>query len=149
MKRYSDWQARLTTYFNDVSHLPFEWGTHDCSLFVAGAVLAQTGVDIAEPFRGKYTDKTGAAQALRVYGAGTLQRTFNNIFGKSKHVAQAKRGDVVLHAGAVGICCGAFSRFIGSIDESANSIVADGSEDVAGLIAIPTRLCTKAWTVAF
>ena len=149
MHRHSHWELSLSNYFDSVAFKPFKWGFHDCSLFMADAVLAMTGDDVAAPFREKYNSAESAEQALKDYGAGTLTRTLNAIFGKSKHIAQVKRGDVVMYDGAVGICCGTFSRFIGSIDESSNVIVADGSEPVAGLVPIATRLCKRAWTVAF
>lgn len=44
--------------------MPFTWGANDCALFVADAVEAMTGVDIAEDFRG-YSDEAGAFDAIR------------------------------------------------------------------------------------
>ena len=43
---------------------PFRWGQNDCGLFVADFLLAVTGVDYAEPVRGKYIDAVGAIKAF-------------------------------------------------------------------------------------
>lgn len=47
---------------------PFEWGAHDCALFAADAVLAQTGVDPAAPLRGRYSNAVGAGRLVRQLG---------------------------------------------------------------------------------
>jgi len=52
--RCPDWRARLSAYFVAVAARPLVYGTHDCALFVAGAVEAMTGVDPAARWRGRY-----------------------------------------------------------------------------------------------
>lgn len=60
--RRVDWRARLTAYLADAAARPFRPGTHDCALFVAGAIHAMTGHDAAADWRGSYgTLKAGRA----------------------------------------------------------------------------------------
>lgn len=47
---------------------PFAWGTHDCCLWAADAVWAQTGTDHAAEFRGTYETAAGALRALEDAG---------------------------------------------------------------------------------
>jgi hypothetical protein len=66
LERRPFWDTRLLEQFLiERRFMPFKWGENDCALFVADAVEAITGVDIATDFRG-YTDQPGAFQAIRV-----------------------------------------------------------------------------------
>lgn len=67
LHRYFDWQSRLRRYLSSVGG-PIQAGHHDCCLFGAGAILAQTGVDIAAPWRGRYTTMAGGRRILRRAG---------------------------------------------------------------------------------
>lgn len=155
ISRKEHWHLALSNYFDDVAYNRFEYGKFDCCLFVAGAVQAMTGVDLAADYRGNYTDADSATKALQTIGAGSLAKTLTSMFGKPRHVAHAKRGDIVLYhdrddeIGALGICCGTFSRFIGCVDESGNPLPADGEEPAQGLIPVLTRSCSLAWAVPF
>jgi hypothetical protein len=65
MERKNFWDTReLERFLLARAPMPFKWGSNDCALFVADAVLAMTGVDIAADFRG-YVDEPGAFQAIR------------------------------------------------------------------------------------
>lgn len=66
--RLPDWAQRLDALVGQALPRPFEWGTHDCCLWAADAVLAQTGQDPAADLRGTYADAAGAARALRAVG---------------------------------------------------------------------------------
>jgi hypothetical protein len=70
LERKPFWDTReLNDFIWARAFAPFEWGVNDCALFVADAVRAMTGADIAEDFRG-YTDEAGAFAAIaRVTGA--------------------------------------------------------------------------------
>ena len=91
---------------------PFEYGRHDCALFVAGAVLAMTGHDFGAPFRGRYRSAAGAVRALRLHGAGDLPSTMTAALGDPVHPAFAGRGDVVSDGDNVGISMGGFALFV-------------------------------------
>ncbi len=136
--RYQDWEDRLRTYLDRVEWEPFRWGTYDCALFAASCIQAQTGIDPAADFRGRYDDVRGAAQALRDYGQGTLLKTVTHWLGEPGSVHFAKRGDIVMRdARTTGVCVGQFSYFVG---------VEQGRDRLA---ILPTRDCRYAFAVPF
>ncbi len=116
--RFADWESRLGGYLRSCRGVPFAWGSHDCCTFAAGAVLAMTGEDRMEEFRGRYGTARGSVVALRKYGAGTLASTLDGKF-EAIEPGFAQRGDLVLcddgHGGAaLGLCFGDFAICIGS-----------------------------------
>lgn len=68
LTRLPDWQPRLHAWLRAINGRPIEPGRHDCCLFGAGAIEAQTGVDIAAPWRGRYTTMAGGRRVLRKSG---------------------------------------------------------------------------------
>jgi hypothetical protein len=66
--RLRDWQSRLQLCLAERWSLHFAWGSHDCALFGADCVLAQTGYDPAAGLRGTYSDAAGAARVIRDLG---------------------------------------------------------------------------------
>lgn len=132
--RRGDWEAALAHYLAQCEGKPYAYGSHDCALFAAGAVMAMTGTDIAAEFRGKYRSQAGSVRALRTIGAGTLEATID---AKLEPVAVgfAQRGDLVLHEGAVGVSAGRFAVFVGDMDEAPK------------LIRVPRAAWQKAWRV--
>lgn len=65
MTRLWDWQTRLSNYLVSCANTPFKYGKLDCGLFQAGAIEAETGVDVAEGLRGKYTNRKQAFEAIK------------------------------------------------------------------------------------
>lgn len=142
MTRLLDWEDRLSAFIDANRSRSFEWGQWDCILMACSAVEAQTGVDPAAEYRGRYTDKEGAMLALRELGKGTLIRTMNDVFPR-RPVGKARRGDLVMFDGAAGVCMGGQALFVGEerLAEAA------GVRMREGLIAIPRALWTRAWSV--
>ena len=66
--RTPNWKLALIQYVGESARKPFAFGSHDCALFAAGAVLAMTGVDLAAKWRGKYTTLNGGLLALKRAG---------------------------------------------------------------------------------
>ena len=66
MDRFVDWRVRFGAYITSVKNQPFEWGKLDCALFAAGAVKAQTGLDLAVDFRGYRTELGGLRKARKL-----------------------------------------------------------------------------------
>ena len=62
------WSLRLDALIAARMAAPFAWGTHDCCLFAADAVVAQTSEDPAAEFRGMYVDARGAVALLTDLG---------------------------------------------------------------------------------
>lgn len=140
--RLPDWEERLGVYLARVEEEPFAWGTHDCALFAASCVNAQTGVDPAEGIRGTYEDARGAALALREHGQGTLLKTVKEWLGEPIPVPFAKRGDIVMRdtserERALGVCVGRYSYFVGE------------EQGLQRLVPFPTNDCRYAFTVPF
>lgn len=66
--RPHDWEHRLHAFLESEKAKPFAWGTHDCCIFAANWIQALTGVDIAEDFRGKYSDEASCNALLAKLG---------------------------------------------------------------------------------
>jgi hypothetical protein len=99
--RRRDWEARLGSYFQSRSDSPFHYGVHDCCLFVCGAILAMTGIDVAAPFRGAYRSRKEAMQLLCNYaGDSSVQAIVEKVTREYQmprvDTVMAQRGDVVL-----------------------------------------------------
>ena len=65
MRRLPDWRQRLKSYIDDNRSRQFKPGVHDCALFVAGGIEAQTGIDIAKPYRGRYKTEKGGLRKIK------------------------------------------------------------------------------------
>lgn len=65
--RLPDWRPRLRAWLNEMARHsgPLMPGQHDCCLFGAGALEAQTGVDVAARWRGRYTTFRGGLRLMR------------------------------------------------------------------------------------
>lgn len=115
IERLPDWEQRLHDYVAALEGAPFQWGKLDCALFAAGAVLAQTGVDLAAAFRGRYRTAGGSVRALRRFGAGTLEATIAAAL-PAIEPAFARRGDIVMADGIAGVAVGPRALFVGDVD---------------------------------
>lgn len=133
--RKPNWPEILAAKIEAARNTPFSWGTHDCCMFSADVVLAMTGTDYAEEFRGKYTTATGATKALKKYGLGSIENSLTVKFGEPVHPFKAGRGDVVLAdmptGKALGICLGEKAAFAGK----------------DGMVLLPMNLWLCAWRV--
>jgi hypothetical protein len=127
------WSVRLDALIAARMAAPFAWGTHDCCLFAADAVLAQTGVDPAAEFRGMYVDARGAVALLTDLGG--LQAVAARA-GESIPALCAQVGDIGLveHEGRelLAVCAG--------------PVWLVPAEQ--GLTALPIDSATSAWRVA-
>lgn len=91
MTRHNDWPERLAAFIETRRERVFSWGSNDCALFAADAVLEMTGVDLARTLRG-YRSARGAAN--RVAKAGGMRCLAEGL--SEKHSGLAQRGDIVL-----------------------------------------------------
>ncbi len=92
-QRYRDWQSRLQACLAERRQRAFEWGTHDCCLFVCDAVQAMTGHDPAAGLRG-YTTELQAARLIKRLGG--LRAIAAARLGAEIAPALAQVGDVAL-----------------------------------------------------
>jgi hypothetical protein len=145
LTRVQHWDTRaLHEFLLARASAPFAWGAHDCALFAADAIQAMTGVDIAEDFRGKYSDEAGAIAAIgEVCGGSTVADAA--AYCAQKHgLAEwgmpllARRGDLVVVRNGDG------SLIAGLIHLNGRHIVAAGEK---GLLRLPIRNALRAWHV--
>ena len=132
--RVANWDAIGNDYLLSKREAVFEWGVCDCALFAADLVLLITGTDIAADYRGNYSDQVGAGAALREYGEGTLEATFDALF-EAIPVADGARFDLAFSQGSIGIIVGDEALFVGE----------EGG--VSGLVRIARASWDKVWRV--
>lgn len=95
MKRRQDWAARLADFIDGAKREAFAWGDGDCVMgWAARAVEAQTGVDPAAEFRGRYATVAGARRALKKTGAADLLECVAAFLPAYDHPSQAQMGDI-------------------------------------------------------
>lgn len=82
LRRLPDSAERFGRLLVERWTVPFAWGSNDCCLWAADAVLALLGVDPAARIRGTYHDAAGAGLALRRLGAGGLVRMATAVLGQ-------------------------------------------------------------------
>lgn len=130
--RSDNWETNLSEYLACCRETPFEWGAMDCGLFCAGAIIAMTGIDLAADMRGRYSTEFGAAKALHQYGglSGYMDKVAPRV-----DPAFAKRGDVVMREGSLGLCLGTKAVFVGQ------------DEGREGLLSYPMSECEGAWSI--
>jgi hypothetical protein len=92
-QRHHDWPERLAEYIEGRRERPFSWGSNDCCLFFADAVLEMTGTDPAAKWRGY---KSQVAATRRVKKAGGLRAMAKTVGLIEKHPGLAQRGDGVI-----------------------------------------------------
>lgn len=130
--RRNDWPQRLGDYVESRRSAPFEYGTHDCCRFAAGAVIEMTGHDYMAAFN--YRSRLGAERLIRK--AGTLDALVNRTLGEPMHPSQAGRGDVVIadldRGATLGVCLGESCVF---------------AADPAGLAFRPREAMRVAWRI--
>ena len=132
--KQQNWVIELARFIESRRTMPFIWGENDCCLFVADAVQLISGIDPAEPFRGKYTTATGAARALKKYGDGTIAGALSQVFQEIKP-CELGRGDVaMIEVNGQPAAALSFSGKLWAVSES-------------GLITLPRSEAYQAWRV--
>ena len=132
--RLADWQTRLERFIAAHVDARFRYGTWDCCLFVAGAIEAITGQDLAGPFRGTYRSRRQARIAH-----GRVREIAEHVFHNFLPVPIlcAQRGDVVLvnYSG---------HDLLGILSLNGRSILAVSRR---GYVFLNLDLAVKAWTL--
>jgi hypothetical protein len=101
MTRLWNWQTRLSEYIVANATRPFKYGMLDCGLFLAGAIEAITGVDVAEGLRGRYRTRKKAFEAIKdMCGIATTEAIAAHLaekYGaKEVPILYAQAGDAVV-----------------------------------------------------
>lgn len=131
--RLDNWQDSLYELIEERRRAPMVWGQHDCALWISDCVLAMTGFDPAEHYRGTYSTAKGAWRRLVEQDNVTSpEELADKVFGERLPIALARVGDVVVADMArlgladpdapvlgrtLGICYGRSSLFVGSDEE--------------------------------
>jgi len=140
--RKENWQTALYDHLQRVWERPFAYGEHDCCLFAAGCIEAQTGVDVADGLRGQYSDRRSALRMMRrLCGQPSLERVvetqFEHLGLLEVSVSMAQRGDVVLLE-LDGVLA------LGILAPHGTAIIAPSEK---GLVYLPMNRARRAWAV--
>lgn len=135
--RVDNWPAKLYEVIEKNQQLPFEWGKTDCFCFAADCVLAITGYDFLEDYRGCYADQATAEGLIAEYGGveDALDAVLAPI-AAPKELLLATRGDVALIKMGEKLMCGIW------VGTFALAPLPD-----RGLTEVPPALVKKIWGV--
>ncbi len=131
----------LDEYLRAVAVRKFAYGSYDCCLFVCDGVLALTGVDVAAPFREKYSSRKRAYRAMESYaGNASVEAVTERVtsdYGMPEITSlRAQRGDVGLvrrkHDYSLALV-GLDGRFVAAAEH--------------GFEYVPSQLIARAWRV--
>ena len=144
--RNDHWALLLHEWIESKRDVVFSYDSSvgtDCCTFVADAVKAMTGTDIAAAFRNQYTTQLGALKTIKTISDGTTVEDVavfvTNQFEMKElsTVKLAQRGDIVLFDGDEGQAMG-----IVSLNGRDALFVSD-----KGLNTLPVKECRRAWRV--
>lgn len=91
--RVHDWWGKLNDFLTVNRGRSREYGVWDCWQLTGSGILVMTGVDYREQFPA-YTSLEEGRAILVAHGGAEAMMT--ELFGPSKHVSRAMRGDLVL-----------------------------------------------------
>jgi hypothetical protein len=141
LARLPDWQSRLSEYILRNARRPFRYGELDCGLWVAGAIEAMTGVDVAAELRGYTCRRQAFDRIAAACGSRSIEKIADHLAAKFGILeispAFAQRGDAVqLERGA--------KAKLGVVGMNGLEILIPYRE---GLLRVPMRLAVRAWHV--
>lgn len=134
MRRVRGWEQALAAATRAAMAKRHAWGSHDCALFAADCVRVVTGIDLAEGFRGAYSDEEGARRQLAELGCADVGDLAARYLPEIDP-PMARRGDVVMIPGK-------FGSFLAVVD--GRTAVGPAAR---GLTHSPLGLAVRAWGV--
>ena len=87
------WERNLIEYLREVSAQSFRPGELDCAMFFGGAMLAMTGRDYLEPWKGKYRTIEQAMEMLSEKGFADHIEYVASYLPELPSPLMAQRGD--------------------------------------------------------
>jgi hypothetical protein len=114
MQRKSNWEQELSDYLISKRDLPFQYGSHDCAHFVAGAVEAMTGENPMAEITDSYDSQIGSLRVLKGLGFDDVEQFTDSKF-ESTLVGFAQTGDIALYDGCLGIVISSKAVFVTEI----------------------------------
>lgn len=134
MKRFDDWDKRLSDYLTEMRNKPFKYGVNDCVLFAVKGVERMTGVNTYSSYIG-YKTKKGADKIISE--AGGIEQLISKHFGPGhKNVRKARRGDLVLIKDT--------EISAGLVDDSGQFVLLPGEH---GLVREPMSKVWRVWSI--
>ena len=136
------WVRAYHSFLLGDANTAFKWGEHDCALFAANGIKSMTGIDIADDFRGKYSDEAGAFEQIKsVTGGKTVADAAAHCAQKYgmtewKHPKCAQRGDLVVFEAPSG------ALVAGLVHLNGRHIISVGEN---GLYRFPISKVVRAW----
>ena len=113
-QRLSNWESNLSDYLSLKRKEPFQYGSHDCAHFVAGAVEAITGENPMADITDSYANQIGSLRVLKRLGFDDVEQ-FTDAKFTSILVGFAQTGDIALYDGSLGIVISSKAVFVTEI----------------------------------
>ena len=113
-QRLSNWESNLSDYLSLKRQEPFQYGSHDCAHFVAGAVEAITGENPMADITDSYANQIGSLRVLKRLGFDDVEQ-FTDAKFTSILVGFAQTGDIALYDGSLGIVISSKAVFVTEI----------------------------------
>ena len=113
-QRKSNWEQELSDYLISKRYLPFQYGSHDCAHFVAGAVEAITGENPMADITDSYDSQIGSLRVLKRLGFDDVEQFTDSKF-TSTSIGFAQTGDIALYDGCLGIVVTSKAVFVTEI----------------------------------
>ena len=144
LTRTPHWATReFDQFLLEQETTPFEWGVSDCCLMAANAIEAFTGTDLADDFRGKYTDQAGAfALIAAVTGGTTVEHAAE--YCATKHGLVEWPAPLLAQRGDLVVIDDAGQLIAGVVHLNGRHAVTIGAE---GLKRFPLEAVKRAWKV--
>ena len=133
--RLADWDKRLAGYIEEVRHISFEWGRHDCFTFAVKCEEAVSGVTrFPELYKAEYHSQFGANKAFMKNGYRGMVDCINR---RCVEINQnmLRRGDWAAFDTPEGLAIGVYAG---------NKVVAVGEN---GLVFVEPKDVKKAWEI--
>lgn len=90
-----DIRSKLFQFLDYSARHPFEWGVHDCVLEVADWLDRARGLNVANEYRGTYSDEAGAAAIIGLGGLASAMSAKAAALGLAE-TREPKPGDVAV-----------------------------------------------------
>lgn len=133
MKRFDDWDKRLSNYIASKANEPFSWGNNDCVLFAVKAAECLTGVNTYNSYLG-YSTEEEAKEIIR--SGGGLSNILSKHYGSGhRKYLKARRGDIVLIKSD--------DYQVGIIDDSGQFVILPSD---TGLVREPLHKIWRVWS---
>jgi len=132
--RKDNWPMLLSEYLKERRDMPFQWGIHDCMMFLAYGVERLTGEAFYPPYSNYETEE--GAKLMLAQNGGVTGIITTCLGDPHKDFMRARRGDAVIVK---------MPEIAGGIvDDSGQRIAAVSLKD--GLVKLPLSQALRIWS---